>query len=257
MSNTKVITTFGKAGKELYGNQFLKTFLEYWPKEIKLTVYYEDWIPDLLDDRIEYINIDLAIPEVNKFRDHCQSCINQLPKSERVQKRINWYNKAIRWSFKSLVMLKELERKESRYIIWLDGDVSTLKHVDSQLAEKTLNNCAFASQLEFIKGNYHCESGYVSFDTENNNYEKIVEHIKNGYVNYQVLTLSKPWDGFWLALMINNGISFNNLNRDRVGSAKTFTNRHLYGILHHNVGNRKLKDNGLHHITGRGENESW
>lgn len=257
MSNTKVITTFGKTGKELYGNQFLRTFLEHWPNDIKLTVYYEDWIPDLFDTRIEYLDIDAVIPEVNKFRDHCIECINQMPKQERVQKRINWYNKAIRWSFKSFVMYKELERKESRYIIWLDGDVTTLRRPDPRIAEKTLNGCAFASQLEFIKGNNHCESGYVAFDTDHPDNSKIIEHIKNGYEKYKVLTLDKPWDGFWLALMLSQGISFNNLNRDRVGSDKTFTNRNLYGVLKHNVGNRKLKDNGLHHITGRGENESW
>lgn len=257
MSNTKVITTFGKTGKELYGNQFLKTFLEYWPNNIKLTVYYEDWEPDLFDDRIEYLDIDKIIPEVNNFRDHCRTCIDQLPKHEKLQKRINWYNKAIRWSFKSFVMLNELKRKDSRYIIWLDGDVTTLKTPSPVIAEKTLNSCAFASQLEFIKGNNHCESGYVAFDTDHPDTNKIVDHISDGYENYKVLTLDKPWDGFWLALMIKQGISFNNLNIDKVGSGKTFTNRYLFGVLNHNVGNRKLKDNGLHHITGRGENESW
>lgn len=257
MFNTKVITTFGQTGKELYGDQFLKTFLQYWPKEIKLTVYYEDWEPDLLDDRIEYLDLDKLIPEVNNFRDYCNSCINQLPKDERVQKRINWYNKAIRWSFKSFVMYKELERKDSRYVIWLDGDVTTLQTPDFLIAEKTLNGCAYASHLEFIKGNHHCESGFIVFDTAHRDCKKVVEHIKNGYLNRKILDLDKPWDGFWLALMISQGISFNNLNTDRVGSGKTFTNRYLFNILHHNVGNRKLKDNGLHHITGRKENESW
>lgn len=257
MSNTKVITTFGKTGKELYGNQFLQTFLQHWPNDIKLTVYYEDWKPDLLDDRIEYLDIDKIIPEVNDFRDYCNSCIDQLPKDERVQKRINWYNKAIRWSFKSFVMYKELERKDSRYIIWLDGDVSTLKKPDLLIAEKTLNGCAYASQLEFIKGADHCESGYVVFDTNHTDCDKIIDHIKNGYLNRKILELNKPWDGFWLALMIKQGISFNNLNKDKVGIGKTFTNRYLFDVLNHNVGNRKLKDNGLHHITGREENESW
>lgn len=255
MKNVKVITTFGKIGKELYGNQFIETFRKYWPIDIKLTVYYEDWVPDVLDPRIEYIDIDQALPEVDDFRDYCQSKISKL--TDKKSKRINWYNKAIRWSFKSLVMFNELKRKESKYIIWLDGDVSTLQSPKENLAEILLKQCAFASQLEFIKGANHCESGIVVFDTEHPDCERIVEHLRNGYIDNQILTLEKPWDGFWLALMIKQGISFNNMNLERSGSGKTFTNKHIYKTLVHNVGNRKLKDNNLHAITGRGIDDSW
>lgn len=252
---TKVVTTFGKAGKELYGNQFIETFLKFWPRDINLTIYYEDWTPDVIDPRIDYINIDEAIPEVNQFRDYCQREIDKL--TDKKAKKINWYNKAIRWSFKSLVMHTELKRKQTRYVVWLDGDVSTLKSPINNFAEVIVNNCAFASQLEFIKGAHHCESGIVVFDTEHVDCEKIINHIANGYINMQVLTLDKPWDGFWLARMISMGISFHNLNKDRIGADKTFTNRYLFGVLKHNVGNRKLKDNNLHAITGRGVDDSW
>jgi hypothetical protein len=252
---TKVITTFSRTGKELYGNQFIDTFLKHWPEDVLLTVYYEDWIPELINSRIEYIDIDLAIPEVNQFRDYCQIEIDKL--TDKKSKRINWFNKAIRWSFKSLVMYTELKRKQTRYIIWLDGDVSTLKSPVSDFAQTILHESAFASQLEFIKGADHCESGIVVFDTEHANTSKIITHIKNGYINMEVLTLDKPWDGFWLALMIKQGISFYDMNKDKIGSDKTFTNRYLFGVLKHNVGNRKLKDNNLHAITGRSLNESW
>jgi hypothetical protein len=253
--SVKVITTFSRAGKELYGNQFIDTFLKYWPEDVSLTVYYEDWVPELINPRIEYINIDSAIPEVNQFRDHCQIEISKL--TDKKSKRINWFNKAIRWSFKSLVMYTELKRKQTRYIIWLDGDVSTLKSPVPNFAQTVLHGNAFASQLEFIKGANHCESGIVVFDTGHPDASKIITHIENGYVDMKVLTLDKPWDGFWLALMIKQGISFYDMNKDRIGRDKTFTNRYLFGVLNHNVGNRKLKDNNLHAITGRGFDESW
>jgi hypothetical protein len=252
---TRVITTFGKTGKELYGNTFIDTFLKFWPADISLTVYYEDWVPDTIDPRIEYIDIDTAIPEVNQFRDHCQQEIDKL--TDKKSKRINWYNKAIRWSFKSLVMYNELKRKQSRYIVWLDGDVSTLKSPIDNFAQTLIQDRAFASQLEFIKGNHHCESGIVVFDTDHIDCSKIINHIRDGYIDMQVLTLDKPWDGFWLALMIKKGISFLDLNKDRIGVAKTFTNRYIFKVLEHNVGNRKLKDNNLHAITGRGTTDIW
>ncbi len=254
---TKVITTFGKTGKDVYGDKFIKTFLKYWPKEINITIYYEDWTPNILDPRIEYLDIDQAIPEVNKFRDHCHLLLESLPSEEKTQKKINWFDKAIRWSFKSFVMYKELEKKESQYVIWLDGDVSTLKSLDPMIAKKVLNGSSFASQLEYIKGHKHCESGFVAFDTSHPDCEKIVAHLKKGYNEYAVLSLLKPWDGFWLAKMLDQNISFYDMNKDKIGSGKTFTNRYIYGVLAHDVGKSKLKNNNLHKTTGRKNNESW
>ena len=254
---TKVVTTFGSTGLELYGKAFISSFLAHWPDEIKLTVYKEDWTEDNIDGRIEYLDIDQHIPEVNGFRDHCLREIHELEKADRNSKRINWYNKAIRWSFKSLVIYNELRRKDSDYLIWLDGDVTTLKPPRADLADCLLKGNAFASQMEQVKGMPHCETGIAVFDQRHAQCQRIIEHLAQGYIDYRVLTLEKPWDGFWFAEMVKKGISFTDMNRDRSGAGKTFTNRHIFRVLDHNVGNKKLKSNGLHAITGRKQNESW
>lgn len=256
-ASTKVITTFGKTGYGLYGKSFIETFLSYWPDNIKLTVYKEDWQESESNPRIEYLDIDEKIPEVNKFRDHCSRQIADLEKQDRNSKRINWYNKAIRWSFKSLVIWRELKRKDSRYVIWLDGDVSTLKAPKEDIAELLLKGQAFASQMEHVKGMPHCETGIAVFDTAHEQCSRIVDMLGEGYIDNRVLGLEKPWDGFWFAEMVKRGISFTDMNKDRSGAGKTFTNRYIFKVLDHNVGNKKLKTNGLHAITGRQIDESW
>jgi len=255
-SDTKVITTFGKTGKQIYGNKFIETFLKFWPQDIKLTIYSEDWSPDIHDPRIEYIDIDSAIPEVNSFRDFCisemQPYINQ-----KANKRINWYNKAIRWSFKSFVMHRELSRKECRYIIWLDGDVSTIGPIEPGIATKLLKGNAIASQVEYVKGQKHIESGIVVFDTQHLDCQKIVDHMKSGYIDMQVLTLPKPWDGFWLAKLLESKIGFTDMHKESSRDMKPFANKYIVNSLIHNVGKQKLKSNDLDLTTGRNKNESW
>lgn len=252
---TKVLTTFGATGKELYGNNFIKSFLSNWPSDIKLTVYAEDWSEDL--PNVEILDIDREVPEINEFIRHCSDEISQLEKKDRNSKRINWYNKAIRWSFKSLVIRKELMRKDRRYLIWLDGDVTSLGTPPMNLAGALLNGASFASQMERVKGMPHCETGIIAFDTHHQECARIIEHIAEGYIENKVLELEKPWDGFWFAELVKRGVSFTDLNRERSAGKKTFNNKHIYRILEHNVGNRKLKENGLHAITGRKINESW
>lgn len=253
---TKVITTFGKTGKSIYGDKFIDSFLKYWSDDIKLTVYNEDWIPDRLDPRIEYIDIDLHIPEVNMFRDFCLVNMQQ-HQDKKENKRVNWYNKAIRWSFKSFVMHRELIRRDRRYVIWLDGDVETINIPTDDLARKLLAGKAMASQVEYVKGQKHLESGIVVFDTEHKDCEKIIEHIKIGYLDMEVLKLDKPWDGFWLAKLLDKEINFTDMHRENSRGLKPFGNRHIVNTLIHNVGKEKLKSNNLDSTTGRNKNESW
>ena len=103
----------------------------------------------------------------------------------------------------------------------------------------------------------HCETGIAVFDCSHDQCLSIVDRLREGYIDNKVLTLEKPWDGFWFAEMVKRGISFSDMNKDRSGSGKTFTNRYLFKVLEHNVGNKKLKSNGLHAITGRRIDESW
>jgi len=256
---TAVITTFSIAGKKLYGDNFIKSFLQYWPKNIKLIVYYENWVPDILDDQIIYKDIKSEIPEVKHFIDHCKSKISELPKDSKKAKPINWYNKAIRWSFKSLVMYKELKNSNYDHLIWLDGDVTTLQKVRDSIATDILGKATFASQMQVIDGTNHCESGIAVFSVKDEQTITIIDHLKNGYIDFQILKLKKPWDGFWLALL-ENKVRFYDMNNPKdhhPSYNRTFFNKHIAGILTHNVGNKKLKDAGLHKITGRNIDETW
>ena len=36
-----VVTSFNEEGYQRYGRAFVDSFLEFWPKNIRLTVYYE------------------------------------------------------------------------------------------------------------------------------------------------------------------------------------------------------------------------
>jgi hypothetical protein len=256
---TAVITTFSIAGKKLYGDNFIKSFLQCWPKSIKLIVYYENWAPDILDDQIIYKDIKSEIPEVKHFIDHCKSKISELPKDSKKAKPINWYNKAIRWSFKSLVMYKELKNSNYDHLIWLDGDVTTLQKVRDSIATDILGKATFASQMQVIDGTNHCESGIAVFSVKDEQTITIIDHLKNGYIDFQILKLKKPWDGFWLALL-ENKVRFYDMNNSKdhhPSYNRTFFNKHIAGILTHNVGNKKLKDAGLHKITGRNIDETW
>ena len=60
----EVLTTFHKAGWEQYGKRMVKTFLEYWPEEIKIHLYCENVTTRLQDPRIKEHDIFDACPQI-------------------------------------------------------------------------------------------------------------------------------------------------------------------------------------------------
>src|SRR5439155_15744222 len=37
----RVVTSFNEAGYKRYGREFIETYLQFWPKSVGLTIYYE------------------------------------------------------------------------------------------------------------------------------------------------------------------------------------------------------------------------
>lgn len=54
-NNFEVVTTFHKEGYEKYGKKMVDTFGKYWPKEVKLTCYYENMEePEQVYENVEF-----------------------------------------------------------------------------------------------------------------------------------------------------------------------------------------------------------
>ena len=74
------ITSFNAGGYEKYGREFIKTFIQFWPKSVKLIVYYEGcFIVDQTADNIEWHPID-EIQALSRFMDKINPLI---PKNKR------------------------------------------------------------------------------------------------------------------------------------------------------------------------------
>ena len=53
----EIFTTFHKAGWHSYGERMVKTFLKYWPQEVKIHLYCESISPNLRLDRVKEYDI--------------------------------------------------------------------------------------------------------------------------------------------------------------------------------------------------------
>jgi hypothetical protein len=246
----EVVTTLHVDGYNLYGKNSIPTWEQYFPADWSITYYAENHIPEL-SNRVKVINFNDTCSAWDSFYTATKLKLeNDLSKDDK--KTINWYKKALRWSFKMHAILHALQTSTARYLIWLDADVHATTSPNSTWIESCLDNKCLAAQLEFIKAGGHVETGILIFDMHHPDIPKIISWISEGYVDGKILDEAKAWDGIWMAkLLKTNTVSWNNLNMitsQRV--AKAFSNPLLHWLTH-KVGKRKFDNSKVNERSGR------
>jgi hypothetical protein len=245
-----VVTTLHKDGYDLYGLENLTTWSTMFPQDWNIVYYSEKHTPTL-PDRVKVVDFDQQCPGWLNFYSAVQAKFKQ-ENNPNDEKRKNWYKKALRWSFKMYTVLDAIKTCNTRYLIWLDADVWASRQPGKKWITDCLNNTSLAAQLEFIKAGGHIETGILIFDLHHPDTEKIYNWISEGYVDFKILDENKPWDGIWMAkLLQTNTVKWNNLDMVIKGDiAKAFSNERLSWLVH-GVGKKKFHKTAVNQRSGR------
>lgn len=221
-----VVTTFNDLQLPLYGDRFIENFQLYWP--CSGTVYAERFQKPNTD-KLEFVDYYKTIPEHNIFKSIVEQ---KLPvKDKKTKYRLK---KALRWSFKAYAIIHALENIDTDYVVWLDADVNTMRGVPANFAENKCGKQLLYCYKDVIRLNgLHIESGMVIFNKQHDKIHHIIEGYKTGYHEQKVFSLPKPWDGYWLAKIIQP------MQKDVTMMSPPF--RDVKGIMHHDVGKAKFQ----------------
>lgn len=163
-----VITTLPINRWAEFGEKLIPTFDKYWPENIKMKVYVEGGteLPVPTSNRIEVLSMEEELPEVAAFEKRNS---NRDPRVLNLEIGGPFRMQAAKFSRKAYTILKNLENPDSRYIIYMDADIETLKKVPLRLLDTITNNGTYLSALprQSVDGIRHTEVGFVVWDTEN------------------------------------------------------------------------------------------
>lgn len=231
------ITSFANDHLDLYGNRFIESFNKF--SNSPLIIYAEGFTNN------NTVDFEETIPEHKQFKNYILKTIDNLQE----KKQISRLKKALRWSYKSYSIIHALENYDYQYIVWIDGDVETVNNVPVDLPNKLCKDKLLYGFKENLNVNnttqIHIESGFVIFNKNHQNINKVINGYKQGYYNRLVLNLSKPWDGFWLHKIITD----NNLTKDCEINKSPFSTIHKY--FHHHVGKQKFQNKSVDKHLGR------
>ena len=245
MKNIKFITTFSKSGYEVYGKTWIQSFLDKTKNYKNITAdLYVDEIPNLHNsDKITFHNYQLSIPK----RKIWQNLFLNNSIHDQWNKDL-----AVKFSFKSFVMIHALKNTKDGYVVWLDADCVFLNNDFDNWPEILLKDTFVACQRE--DGSEHVESGIIIFDSEHKDKQKYIDKFESLYMlPSEFNNFGQFFDGFAVGRTLNIiNIPYINLNKNfGIGGVQsdpgcTFLNPEIKNRFRHNIG-----------ITGKRQYEDW
>ena len=247
MKKIKFVTTFSENGYHVYGQSWIESFLEFTKNysNILAKVYINNMDITKLnyDSKVEIVDFDVAIPEHTNWLMFFQSNAHHG----------DWdKNLAIKFSFKSFVMMNELKLNNDSYVVWLDAD-SIFKSYDfDNFIEETLQGNAIACQKE--AGSEHVESGIVIFDSAHPDTQVFLKRFESFYTDANEFnSFGQFFDGYAInRALANTQVPYTDLNLGYgIGGIQsdpnsTFMNPALKKRFHHNIG-----------ISGKRNYQNW
>lgn len=236
MNTVKVVTTLHEDGYNLYGKTFIPTWIKYFHTHWDIFYYAENHTPHF-NNLVHLLDFHTVCPQWQKFYNH----VKKLKEDTKNKKEINRLRKALRWSFKMFTLLHALENTKHDYLIWMDSDVYASNSPNEKWIQQVIGSSCFAGQRETVKGFTHIETGIIVINMKHKDIPKLINWIKQGYIEYKILNENKPWDGAWIGKLADSGdVDFKNISMVTTEKhAKAFSGKSLKW-LHHRVGDAKF-----------------
>ena len=254
MKKFAAVTTFNNEGFEISGKTMIESFDKFWSKDILLNVYYEDMSQPKIrcSERIFFHNFNEEVKKWYKFRE--KFFFKELIKSD-ISKRSSYIYSATKFAHKVYAMQKQIEKKDCHYLIWLDSDTSTFKKVEVSFLNSLINEDAYLTYLGRDYLNFHSETGFMIFNT-NNKFHKIFWDKMMKMYDEGELFKEKEWHDCWIfdtvrkelekRALKNIDISLFGLRKKSSNQFEVFNPYHVFDnsvlgeFMNHFKGKRKL-----------------
>jgi hypothetical protein len=247
MKQIKFITTFSKNGYHVYGKTWIDSFLARTAgnPDIIAEIYVNgmEISTPIYKDKIFFFDYDTAIPE----RTHWQSIFLENTIHDQWNRDL-----ALKFSYKSFVMIHALRKTSTGYVIWLDADCIFLSEDFSTWCDTLLEDTLLACQRE--SGSEHVESGIIIFNSEHISKTKFVDKLESLYMTpAEFNNFSQFFDGFAIGRTLNTThVPYIDLNKNYGHSGIqsdpncTFLHPEIKNRFKHNIG-----------ITGKRQYADW
>jgi hypothetical protein len=182
MRTFRVVTSQHRPYYDLIGRDCIESFLKYWPENISIELWAENFVPDIEDPRLIVKDWNKINPRFNEF----VSLIESITDNPKVLSRKKFW-------MKGHVVLSAMEECDSDIFIWLDSDVITHKHIplnylDNLIPKNTLS-------VDIPAGgkakNREAETGFFVLNLRHKMSNSVIEYYRRCHTTDEILRVNR------------------------------------------------------------------
>ena len=251
-----VITTFPEKNYKVYGERMIDSFVAHWPSNIILHVYYEGSCPPDKGNRVKYVNLHQASPDLVAFKQkHKNDPVangetQEIPGGVRRLKNAGKNDKgkgsflwdAVRFSHKTFCVDHAIKTIEADMILWLDADTYTFADIPESFIRSTLPVDKMTCYLG--RGGMYPECGWVGYNKKHTKLDEFIDTWTNLYTQGTIFK-ELEWHDSYLYWQVLQRVAPKDGHDIGVGSGHEgqhiFVNSDLGQYVDHMKGKRKIK----------------
>ena len=266
----KVITSYKPGCWNEYAKKGIESMAKHFPEEIDLVVYAEEPKPECNYDRIKWIDLNTAEPELTAFKQRhkddpvahgkLQTKVNgvrRVPElqtlggSDKNKESFLW--NAVRFSNKVFCVVNAVRNsKDHDYVVWIDADTFSFRPVPldwivNLLPKDTMVTYLGRENPTLGDGGKYPECGFVGYNCNHPEIQNFINDWEQLYTTDNVFKILEWHDSyvFWHLTKIyrkTKNIKVNDIGYWKgVKGHHVFVNSELGLYMDHMKGNRKTK----------------
>lgn len=225
------VTTFNRAGLDLYGRRMIATFLDNWPGDVPLTVYTEGWGPR-----------DCPIMGY-AFRDLMQMSpwLADFKERHKDKPTGHFRKDAVRFAHKVAALTHAASVFTGDVLIWLDGDIVTHSPVPRKVLEELApKGDEWIAWLD--REGLYPECGWYALNCRHPEHGAMVSAFAAMYADGHLFALPEWHDSYVLEHVVKTaGIAAKSLSGDGRKTSHPLVNSPVLSrYFDHTKGPRKL-----------------
>lgn len=188
------MTTFSPSGYKAYASRFLSSFVERWPKEVRLVAYPEgsQGLPGA--DNIEYREFPDWFLSWKKSLENDRGAHGNDPRHNRRRAKHDFRLDCVRFSHKIAAITDIALELDSGWLIWVDADTYTHSQVTMEWLQSLHPGSQYMAWLN--RCGTHPECGFMIFDCGDPFHEEFMTELRGVYESKQVFRMKETHDSY-------------------------------------------------------------
>jgi hypothetical protein len=255
MKTLTVVTTFPPNRWTAYAKRMVESHIEFWPDDVMLCAYYEKDKPNLEHEKIKFINIEEANPELVNFKQRHRNDpvangeVQEIPNGVRRNPEAGNNDKgkgsylwdAVRFSHKTFAVDHAIKNADTDYVLWLDADTYTFRPITKDFVFDLLPDDKLLNYLG--RGDIYPECGWVCYNQRHPKITKFMSYWTDMYINDTIFNELEWHDSYLFWQCVKRIAPNEGVDIGKGAGAKghhVFINSQLGSYIDHMKGKRKV-----------------